>query len=158
VYHERIAQLREALAGSSIAEKAREVLRRMREIDPSLPDTEVHNVQRWLTADLAAPADDGARQPRAARDWPRFKLFMQVNGIDEILAQTFWRLAIVPTRSYRVQEGFQFNQRVVQFVLDPESFAGRDSDGLLRALWLSLLDAVDDVGTIENMREGNPRE
>lgn len=156
-YHQHIARIRDGLSGS-IAEKAREVLRRMREIDPALPESEVHNVQRWLTADLAAPAEDGARQPRAARDWPRFRLFMQANGVAEILAQTYWQFAIVPTRSYRVQEGFQFNQRVVQFVLDPESFVGGQTDGALRGLWLSLLDAVDDVETIETRKGGTPRE
>lgn len=156
-YHRHIAQLREALPGS-VPDKARELLRRMREIDPALPESEVHNIQRWLTADLAAPAQDGARQPRAARDWPRFRLFMQVNGVDEMLAQTYWRFAIVPTRSYRVQEGFQFNQRVVQFVLDPESFAAGRADGAFRGLWLSLLDAVDDVENIEIVRGETPNE
>lgn len=154
-YHAHIASMREALAGKTPSEKAREILGRMREIDPALSASEVHNVQRWLTADLAVPADDGARQPRAARDWPRFRLFMQANGVDEMLAQTYWRFAIVPTRSYRVQEGFQFNQRVVQFVLDHESFSGEGlPDGGLRRLWLSLLDAVDDVENIEILSGG----
>ena len=156
-YHQHIARLRGALPGS-MPDKARELLRRMREIDPALPESELHNIQRWLTADLATPAEDGARQPRAARDWPRFRLFMQANGVDEMLAQTYWRFAIVPTRSYRVQEGFQFNQRVVQFVLDPESFATGQADGALRGLWLSLFDAVDDVEDIEVVKGGTPRE
>lgn len=77
---------------------------------------------------------------------------MQVNGVPETLAETFWRFAIVPTRSYRVQEGFHFNQRVVQFVLDPESFTAGRTDGELRGLWLSLLDAVDDVERVERDR------
>jgi hypothetical protein len=158
-YHAHVARLRDALPGSGILEKAREVLRRMRQIDPSLPASEVQNVQRWLTADLAAPADDGARQPRAARDWPRFRLFMQASGVDHVLAQTYWSFAIVPTRSYRVQEGFQFNQRVVQFVLDPESFAsGLQAHVELRRLWLSLLDAIDDVQKVELVRVGTPHE
>jgi len=155
-YHRHIARLREALPGW-VPDKARALLRRMRQIDPALPESEVHNIQRWLTADLATPAEDGARQPRAARDWPRFHLFMQANGVDEMLAQTYWRFAIVPTRSYRVQEGFQFNQRVVQFVLDPESFSAGQADGALRGLWLSLLDAVDDVENIELVKGGTPR-
>lgn len=156
-YHRHIARLREALPGP-VSEKARALLRRMRQIDPALPESEVHNIQRWLTADLAVPAEDGARQPRAARDWPRFRLFMEANGVDEMLAQTYWRFAIVPTRSYRVQEGFQFNQRVVQFVLDPESFVAGQADGALRGLWLSLLDAVDDVENIEIVKGGTSRE
>jgi hypothetical protein len=156
-YHLHIARLRHELPGS-VPDKARELLRRMREIDPSLPESEVHNVHRWLTADLATSAEDGSRQPRAPRDWPRFRMFMRANGVDEILAQTYWSFAIVPTRSYRVQEGFQFNQRVVQFVLDPESIAVGQTDGALRKLWLSLLDAIDDVENIENMKGGPPRE
>lgn len=158
IYHRNIAQLRAALPGTSDAEKTREVLRRIREIDPSFPESELSNIQRWLTADRAAPADDGARQPRAARDWARFWLFMQANGIDEPSAQTYWRFAIVPTRSYRVQEGHQFNQRVVQFVLDPESFTAGRTNGALRGLWLSLLDAIDDVEGIEVEKGGKSRD
>ena len=150
-YHDRIEQIRATVPGGTDIGKAREVLRRMREIDPSLPNSELNNIQRWLTADRVAPAEDGARQPRAARDWSRFKLFMHANGVPETLAETFWRFAIVPTRSYRVQEGFQFNQRVVQFVLDPESFTAGRTDGELRGLWLSLLDAVDDVECVERV-------
>lgn len=156
-YHQHVARLRDGLPGS-IPEKARELLRRMREIDNALLESEVHNIHRWLTADLAAPAEDGSRQPRAPRDWQRFRMFMQANYVDEMLAQTYWRFAIVPTRSYRVQEGFQFNQRVVQFVLDPESFVVGQSDGTLRKLWLSLLDAIDDVEHIEIVKGGTARE
>jgi hypothetical protein len=149
-YHAHIAKLRSALPDASLAEKARTVLHRMRQIDPNVADTETDNIARWLTADLAQAPHDGARQPRAARDWPRFSLFMQANDVANILTETYWKFAIVPTRSYRVQEGFQFNQRVVQFILDPESFgSGRPIDATLRALWLSLLDAIDDVQNIE---------
>ncbi|WP_237355154.1 hypothetical protein [Rhizobium phaseoli] len=158
-YHDHVARLRQSLPGSGISEKARQVLKRMQLIDPTLSDSELHNVQRWLSADLAVAASDGAKQPRAARDWPRFKLFMQANDINEILAETYWRLAIVPTRSYRVQEGYQFNQRVVQFVLDPDSFsAGDRAPSDLRGLWLSLLDAVDDVARKEIVRGGKSDE
>lgn len=149
-YHEHVGSLRQSLPGDTLAEKSREALRRMRVIDPSVPDSETANVTRWLTADTAPVPHDGARQPRAARDWNRFWLFMQANDVSEFLAQTYWKLAIVPTRSYRVQEGFQFNQRVVQFILDPESFgSGRPVDASLRELWLSLLDAIDDVQEVE---------
>ena len=154
LYHQNIEQMRAALPGDTDAQKAREVLRRMRELDTSLPDSELNNILRWLTADRVAPAKDGARQPRAARDWPRFRLFMQANDVPDQLAETYWRFAIVPTRSYRVQEGFQFNQRVVQFVLDPESFTAGQTDGVLRGLWLSLLDSVDDVKSIERNKGG----
>ncbi|MGX5668838.1 hypothetical protein ACWKW9_22990 [Rhizobium daejeonense] len=158
-YHDHVARLRESLPGSGTAQKARDVLKRMQLIDPMLPDSEIHNIQRWLSADLAIAASDGAKQPRAARDWARFKLFMQANDVSLILAETYWRLAIVPTRSYRVQEGYQFNQRVVQFVLDPDSFTEGERVGSdLRGLWLSLLDAVDDVARKEIVRGGKSDE
>jgi hypothetical protein len=151
-YHAHIALLRAGVPGQLTAEKVREVLRRMREIDPTLPDTELTNIQRWLTADLAPAAHDGSRQPRAARDWARFRLFMRVIGVDDVLAETYWRFAIVPTRSYRVQEGHLFNQRVVQFVLDPEGVsAGAGGWRSLKDLWLSLVDAVDDVVDVKHI-------
>ncbi len=150
-YHTHIARLRAAVPGETLTDKSREVLRRMRQIDPSLPDSEVANIQRWLSADQAPAAHDGVRQPRTARDWPRFSLFMHVNGVDPVLAQTYWSYAIVPTRSYRAREGHQFNQRVVQFVLDPEGVsAGAGSWRALKGLWLSLVEAVDDVKAIEH--------
>jgi hypothetical protein len=153
-YHETVARLRERTPGLKDSDKAREILRRMRVIDPSVADHEIHNVQRWLTADAAPASAEGGRQPRAARDWPRFKLFMEANEVDEPLARMFWDVAIVPTRSYRVQEGFQFNQRVVQFVLDPESTHGvKDNSAGLKKLWMSLQDAVDEVENIEILKE-----
>jgi len=153
-YHEIVGQLRERTPGVKDLDKARAILHRMREINPGIADHEIHNVQRWLTADTAPASAEGGRQPRAARDWSRFKLFMEANGFSELMARTFWDFAIVPTRSYRVQEGFQFNQRVVQFVLDPESAHGvKDSSAGLRQLWLSLQDAVDEVESIEILKE-----
>ncbi|WMT87491.1 hypothetical protein NO932_02500 [Pelagibacterium sp. 26DY04] len=155
LYHNQIAVLREQTPGATGMDKARQIVQNMREIDPSVPDSEVHNVHRWLTADLAAPSNDGARQPRAARDATRFNLFMQANGISSLVAKTYWDLAIVPTRSYRVQEGFQFNQRVVQFILDPESAqGGSPTDAGLRKLWLSLHESVDEVERVE-IAKGN---
>lgn len=153
-YHETVARLREQTPGLKDSDKARDILRRMRVIDPSLAVHEIHNVQRWLTADAAPVSAEGGRQPRAARDWPRFKLFMEANEVDEPLARMFWDVAILPTRSYRVQEGFQFNQRVVQFVLDPESAHGvKDNSAGLKQLWMSLQDAVDEVENIEILKE-----
>lgn len=153
-YHEKIAQLREQTPGAKSLDKARDILRRMRDINPDVADAEIHNVHRWLTADAAPTSGEGTRQPGAARDWSRFKLFMEANEVNELLAKTFWEFAIVPARSYRVQEGFQFNQRVVQFVLDPESTHGaKASTAGLRQLWLSLQDAVDEVENIEILKE-----
>ena len=118
----------------------------MRTLDPAIGAHELQNVARWLTADKAPGETDGGRQPRAARDWPRFRVFMQAVGVDGHSADMYWRAAIVPARSYRVHEGFLFNQRVVQFVLDAEgTAAGAAAWKTMPGLWQLVLDAVDEV-------------
>ena len=146
LYHSRIAAIRAAAAGTSDLEKARQVLTAMRTLDPAIGAHELQNIARWLTADKAPGEADGGRQPRAARDWPRFRVFMQAVGVDAHSADMYWRAAIVPARSYRVHEGFLFNQRVVQFVLDPEgTAAGAAAWKMMPGLWQLVLDAVDEV-------------
>jgi hypothetical protein len=155
LYHSRIAAIRAAAAGTSDQEKARHVLGAMRNLDPAIGSHELQNVTRWLTADKALGHADGGRQPRAARDWPRFRVFMQAVGVDPYSADMYWRAAIVPARSYRVHEGYLFNQRVVQFVLDPEgTAAGAAAWKTMPALWQLVLDAVDEVVEIDATTAG----
>lgn len=155
LYHNRIADIRGAVPGSSDAQKARHVLRAMQALDPGLGDQEFPNVLRWLTADQARGRADGAKQPRAARDWARFRLFMRAVGIDATTADIYWRAAVVPARSYRAQEGHSFNQRVVQFVLDPEgSTAGSAAWKTRQGLWQSVLDSVDEVVDVRTVSRG----
>lgn len=155
LYHGSIAGIRARLSGHSVQDKARRLLRIMQRDNPSVPDTEVHNIVRWLNAADAPMKIDGARQPGAARDWPRFRAFMSAAGVDEMLAKTYWDAAITPSRSYRAQEGHLFNQRVVQFVLDPEAATAWAS---MRDVWQQVLegvDAIEDVKTFrENLRNG----
>jgi len=74
---------------------------------------------------------------------------MQAANVDEKTADIFWRFAIVPARAYRAHEGYLFNQRVVQFVLDPEgAAAGTAAWKDLEGLWQLVLDAVDEVADI----------
>jgi hypothetical protein len=146
LYHERIRAIRAATPGTSDADKARHVLAAMRVLDPALAASELPNIVRWMNADRASGEPDGSRQPRAARDWSRFRIFMQSVGVDPHLTDMYWRAAIVPARSYRVHEGHQFNQRVVQFVLDPEgAAAGSAAWKSMPGLWQRVLDAVDEV-------------
>ncbi|MEP2829653.1 hypothetical protein [Parvibaculum sp.] len=146
IYHTRIAAIYSATPGVTDQDKARYILAKMQELDPTLPAQELPNIVRWLTAHKAPSGADGIRQPRAARDWPRFRTFMQAVGVDSALADIFFRGAIVPARSYRVQEGYLFNQRVVQFVLDPEgAAAGAAAWRSMPELWQLVLDAVDEV-------------
>jgi hypothetical protein len=150
LYHSRIAVIRTATGGTSDLEKARHVLTAMRALDPAIGQHELQNVVRWLTADRAPGGADGGRQPRAARDWPRFRVFMQAVGVDAHSADMYWRAAIVPARSYRAHEGFLFNHRVVQFVLDPEgTAAGAAAWKMMLGLWQLVLDAVDEVVGID---------
>jgi hypothetical protein len=149
LYHSRIAAIRAMVAGTSDQEKARHVLAAMRALDPAIGSHEVQNIVRWLTADKAPGETDGSRQPRAARDWPRFRTFMQAVGVDNHSADIYWRAAIVPARSYRVHEGFLFNQRVVQFIIDPEgTSAGTAAWKTMPGLWQLVLDALDEVAEI----------
>lgn len=149
LYHSRIAAIRAAAAGTSDQEKARHVLAAMRTMDPAIGSHELQNVVRWLTADKAPGETDGSRQPRAARDWPRFRTFMQAVGVDIHSADMYWRAAIVPARSYRAHEGYLFNQRVVQFILDPEgTSAGTAAWKTMPGLWQLVLDALDEVAEI----------
>lgn len=146
LYHTRVAAIYAAVPGTSAQDKARHVLARMQTLDPTLSAQELPNIVRWLTADRAPCGADGARQPGAARDLARFRIFMQAVNVDAVLADMFWRGAIVPARSYRVQEGYLFNQRVVQFILDPEgAAAGAAAWKAMPGLWQIVLDAVDEV-------------
>jgi hypothetical protein len=155
LYHDRIAAIRAGTPGSSDSDKARHVLAAMRALDPMTGAHELQNVIRWLTADKAPGNTDGGRQPRAARDWPRFRLFMQAVGVDAHSADLYWRAAIVPARSYRVHEGYLFNQRVVQFVLDPEgTAAGAAAWKTMPGLWQLVLSAVDEVTDIRTTVAG----
>jgi hypothetical protein len=147
-YHDHITAIRNAVVGTANLEKARRVLGQMRAIDASVGDHEVTNIMRWLTADQAPDLADGAKQPRAARDLRRFQLFMKAVGVDPLLADLYWRAAIVPSRSYRAKEGHLFNQRVVQFVLDPEG-AGVAAWKTMQGLWQLILEAVDEVIAVE---------
>jgi hypothetical protein len=155
-YHGYIAQIRPRLPGKTVAEKARGVVTVMQRAESSVPDSEEHNVRRWITADVARSDSDGYRLPGAARDWRRFSLFAAAVGMPDVLAKTYWQAVVVPTRAYRVQEGHGFNQQVVQFVLDPEGTAiGAGAFARLPDLWQLVLAAVDEVMSVTTEhREG----
>lgn len=150
LYHETISDIRRHLPGSTLRDKARHVLSAMQNENASLPDSELQNIVRWLSADNAPMKIDGAKQPGAARDWPRFKLFMAAVNIEEPLAKAYWDAAITPSRSYRAQEGHLFNQRVVHFILDPEAATAWAS---MRDVWQQVLEGVDQIVHVTPLRE-----
>jgi len=131
----------------------------MKELDHAVLQAEIHNVKRWITADLAPTDADGYRMPGTARDWARFHLFSRSIGMPDAMAQTYWEAVVLPTRSYRVQEGHGFNQQIVQFVLDPEATAlGAGVFSRLPDLWPLVLGAVEAVvsTTVEQRNGRNP--
>jgi hypothetical protein len=140
-YHEQVARYRDELSNDTLSAKARHVLSLMREKDPSLPDSELHNVKRWL----AVSPSDQPQQAQAARDRRRFSLFTDAIGLSTLVADALWDYAILPSRKYSAYEGHLFNRRIVQFVLDPEGIACgarcKEYDGL----WQAIVDSVDEV-------------
>jgi hypothetical protein len=150
-YHAHVATIRANEPGASLAEKARNILARMRSFDPSVGD-ETNNILRWMNADAARTSAEGTRAPGAARDWPRFRAFMQAVGVDDGLASLYWKVAVLPARSYRAQEGHLFNQRVVQFVLDPESTGVWKS---MQGLWQQVMESVDVIVDITETSAGD---
>jgi hypothetical protein len=146
VYHKQVAARRNSTPGLTLSEKAHYVIEQMKQLDPSVQSSEWVNVRRWLSADLAAESADGSRQPGAARKWERFRTFWAVGGVSELVADMYWRMAIMPTRSYRIQEGYAFNQRVTHFVLDPEGTAlGAGQWAAMPHLWQLVEASVDEV-------------
>lgn len=141
LYHEAVVRFCQRLPGNTLAAKARHVLAAMRAIDSSIGGNEVPNIKRWLRVEPS----DSPQQPRAARDRQRFSVFMEAAGIDRILADGFWNCAIVPVRAYSIEEGQDFNRRIIQFIMDPEGVAAgtglREYDGL----WQAVVDSVESV-------------
>ena len=77
---------------------------------------------------------------------------MKAVEVEESLASIYWKFAVLPARSYRAQEGHLFNQRVVQFVLDPES-AGIWKT--MQGLWQQVMESVDVVEDVNTVRVGD---
>ena len=155
VYHKQVATRRDATPGKTLTEKVRYVIEQMRRLDPTVNDVERHNVRRWLTADQAVTNAEGGRQPGAARQWERFRTFWGSGGMAPFTADMYWRMAIIPTRSYRVQEGLAFNQRVTQFVLDPEGTSlGAGQWAAMPQLWQMVEAAVDEVYEVSLQKSG----
>ena len=150
IYHGEIERIRTNLPGGTVAEKARHVLALMKRIDASVGD-EQFNIQRWLKADIAPTTAIGTRAPGAARDWHRFSVFMEAVGVQSQMAEVYWKAAVLPTRSYRAHEGHQFNQRVVNFVLDKEA---EEAWKTKQGLWQQVLESVDVVIEVEKKPAG----
>ena len=115
-YHERVVRFRQSLPGDNLLTKARHALAAMRAIEPTIGDREIFNIRRWLSVEPS----DSPQPPHTCRDQQRFSIFMKAAGIDKLVADAYWNLAIVRVRIYSIEEGQDFNRHVVQFIMDPE--------------------------------------
>jgi len=80
---------------------------------------------------------------------------MKAIGVEASLSSIYWQAAILPSRSYRAKEGHAFNQRVVQFVLDPEgTAAGPSAWKAMPGLWQLVLESVDEVAEVKIVPAG----
>lgn len=150
-YHVKVGAKREELPGDSLRDKARNVLRLIQANHPEFGDHEVQNIMRWLDVD-GSTLDDPAAQPQGPKTRKRFQWFMDALQVHPELANVWWEHGIRLTRSYRLSEGLQFNQRATSFVLDPESFTARAAGRDLHALQQAVLDNVDVVKRTEVLR------
>lgn len=123
-YHGEVGRRCQDLPGLTLRDKARSVVCMIQAAHPEFQDSEVGNVTRWLGVDLQT-LDDPSALPQAPRTRQRFGWFMEALKVVPALADAWWLHGILLTRSYRMSEGMQFNQRAVDFISDPESFTAR---------------------------------
>ena len=150
-YHASVGAKRKELPGDSLRDKARNVLRRIQAKQHEFGDHEVQNITRWLDVD-GSTLDDPTAQPQGPKTRKRFQWFTDALQVQPELANVWWDYGIRLTRSYRLSEGMQFNQRATSFVLDPESFTARAGGRDLHALQQAVLENVDVVKRTEMLR------
>lgn len=147
-YHAEVGRRRLGLPGATTGDKARALQRTIRAAHPGFGDNEAANIARWLSVD-GTTLDDPSAQPQAPRTRDRFDLFMEALDIHPALADAWWKDGIRLTRSYRLSEGMQFNQRAVAFVVDPESLAVRNAGMNAAALRHAITESTDTVTRVE---------
>ena len=147
-YHAEVGRKRLALPGTMLMDKARALQRAIKAAHPEFGDHEATNVARWLSVDKTT-LDDPSSQPQAPRTRGRFDLFMTALDIHPTLTDAWWKHGIRLTRSYRLSEGMQFNQRAIAFVVDPESMALRNTGLNAAALRHAITENTDTVKRVE---------
>ena len=147
-YHAEVGRRRLELPGVTTMDKARALQRAIKATHPEFGDHEAANVARWLNVD-GTTLDDPSAQPQAPRTRDRFDLFIKALDIHPALADAWWKHGIRLTRSYRLSEGMQFNQRAVAFVVDPESLAIRNAGVNAAALRHAITESTDTVKRVE---------
>ncbi len=133
-YHRQVLELREAVPGDGLREKARHVRKMMAAGNlKSLPDEST--VVTWLDVErlIGAPLDEVRPQAPHSEEW--FMSFTGAIGMLPLLAPSFWRFGVFDTRSRRISAGFNANRFCTALLTDPDSvmplFSG-DNDDLQR--------------------------
>jgi hypothetical protein len=148
-YHKAVERQCRTINGANPRDKAREVVARMRRIEPKFSEDEIQNVQRWLSVNEHT-VDDPNAPPNAPKTKKRFRIFAKAIGLPDEMVDIFWDGAIMNTRSLRISSGLLSHESIVQFIMDPDGRLLRAGEGeRLAKLWPAILQAVDVVETAD---------
>lgn len=152
-YHERIGELAQAVPGTSLTEKARnlkEILEIHLEANGQMPAD--GTLRNWLDVDRFRDVSFENAKPGAPRSEPHFKAFAKAIGLPEHEAIGFWRMVIQPLRGVRRADGRRVADAYADLLLDPESAVvhKRMPHGAVQSLFAR---AKENVHVIEVIRK-----
>ena len=110
------------------------------------------NIKRWINVEQYVSAPPELITPQAPRQYRRFKAFTKALGIKSEIADQYWTIGIMMTRSWRIREGHQFHKIYTNFLLDPDT--SQTTCDVLKANELQrlLVEAMQLVGTVTNIQ------
>lgn len=118
-YHNLIKVAQQAFPGESVRDKAKNVLEQMKKRGTSdLPD--ITSVVNWLNVDVLLGESLDDVRPHAPRTRDMFDRFVEVLGVAQVVADTFWNQAIKATRSLRIRAGFSALNFSIDVLTDPD--------------------------------------
>ena len=121
-YHKDIIDLATRIAGNKAA-VAREIFKRMCTIDSAMSEVEnINNVSRWINVGPLKDIPIEKRRPQAPRRYRHFRAFAKAIGLEEVRAETYWRISICQIRSDRITEGREASEFFTRLLFD-ETFA-----------------------------------
>lgn len=158
LYHQAVAEAAKKLPGQDLNAKAdalRDVILR---IDPSLASSlpSSQSIRSWINvADLLAAPRDEVR-PQAPRDSAHYFAFMKALGIADDVAQLYWDLGVLWTRSARISKGSAFHQVFMGILIDPYGTVSRFPEAIRQEVWRIHETAEEHlVAVVANESEGN---
>lgn len=124
VYHEDVVRRFSSLPGFNDADRIRTLIDRIG--DASL---QVQTVRRWVDLDRQLEAALHLVVTQAPRTLDVFLKFTSALGMDNLLAERFWRWGVRAQRSFRMKAGMEFHDAYRNILTDPHAalaFAGDD--------------------------------